>query len=203
VPLWKCQPNAPLGEPRPVLFLDRDGVLVEDRNYLADPDQIRILPGVVPALVRARAAGYWLVGVTNQSGLGRGIFKEEDFQAVMLRLHHLLEKEDVALDAFFYCPHAPDDGCDCRKPRPGMVHEAEKILPLEKQGSWVIGDKESDVALGQKTGLGSILVRTGYGSRQEAKTVSRWGDRSTFRVVDDLAAAIEYILQKPLAGERI
>ncbi len=194
MPLWKSQPSAPAKESRPALFLDRDGVVNADRHYLADPHEVEILPGVAEAMAKARDAGYWLVGVSNQSGLGRGRFTFDDFQAVMNRLDQLLAGQGVSFDAFLYCPHAPEQNCACRKPLPGMLDEAAEILNYCASESWVVGDKKSDVQLGRDAGLGGILVRTGYGLTQEDDVVATWPHDPLVKVVDDLPAAVQYIL---------
>jgi D-glycero-D-manno-heptose 1,7-bisphosphate phosphatase len=180
----------------PALFLDRDGVVIADENYLADPGRVRLLPGVAETLVQARDAGYLLVGVSNQSGIGRGYFGIPEFEAVMSRLDELLAAHGVRFDSFHYCPHAPDRECSCRKPLPGMFQEASSLLSLDIQNSWVIGDKESDVAFGRGVGMGAVLVRTGYGARQEEKVRSRWGGDCRVLVADDLPAAFARILQR-------
>ncbi len=195
MPLWKSHPSTTSQEPKDALFLDRDGVVNADRHYLADPDQVELLPGVAEAMLKARQAGFWLIGVSNQSGLGRGIFTHDDFKAVMQRLEDLLAQQGVSFDAFFYCPHAPGESCDCRKPLPGMLDEAKKILPYKDSGSWVVGDKKSDVALGRQRGLGGILVRTGYGISQEEDVLRTWPGDPTVSVVDGLPEAVDLILR--------
>lgn len=195
MPLWKIQPQVPNQTSKPVLFLDRDGVINADRHYLADPSEVELLPGVAEAMIKARKAGYFLVGVSNQSGLGRGRFTLDDFQAVMTRLDELLEQQGVVFDAFFYCPHAPNENCECRKPLPGMLQETSKLLPWISGGSWVVGDKKSDVALGRDAGLGGILVRTGYGVEQESQVRAAWPDDPLVKVFDHLPDAVDFILE--------
>jgi len=189
--------------PRPpwrVILLDRDGVVIRDRGYIGDPAGVALLPGAAAAMARAHAAGWFLVGVSNQSGLARGLFSQTDLQAVMSRLDNLLAAEHVTFDGFYFCPHGPDDGCSCRKPDVGLVAEAG-LLPGLDSRSWVIGDKVSDVELGINLGICSILVRTGYGARNEAEVVRRWKNEDTVLVADDLAAAVDIILkQAPSAG---
>jgi D-glycero-D-manno-heptose 1,7-bisphosphate phosphatase len=178
------------GVPGPVLFLDRDGVLIEDRHYLHDPEQVVLLPGVVGALAAARTAGFRLVGLSNQSGLGRGYFDRNQLDAVMRRLTDLLAAGGVALDFFFYCPHAPRDGCRCRKPATGLLDEARAWLRWRAEESWLVGDKLSDVQLARNAGLGAVLVRTGYGAGQETEL----DGAPDVRVVDGLPAAVAAIL---------
>jgi histidinol-phosphate phosphatase family protein len=173
----------------PVLFLDRDGVIIVEKDYLDDPAGVVLLPGVPAALRRARSAGYLLVGVSNQSGLGRGRFDVDQFDAVMRRLDALLEAAGCPLDGFYYCPHAPADGCRCRKPRPGLLEEAATGFAYDPTRSWVIGDKVSDVDLALAAGMGAVLVRTGHGRAQEDALAGR-----SALVVDDLPAAVRAIL---------
>jgi len=180
------------GAPAPTLFLDRDGVVIVEKDYLRDPGQVELFPGVTEALRRARDAGFLLIGVSNQSGLGRGQFTLADLDAVMTRLDALLGAAGVPLDAFFYCPHAPQDGCACRKPAPGLLAEAARHLAWDPARSWVIGDKISDVDLALGVGLRACLVRTGYGSQQER----RLGERTAVLVADDLPAAVTAILER-------
>jgi histidinol-phosphate phosphatase family protein len=173
-----------------VLFIDRDGVLIVEKDYLRDPAQVELVAGVPEALRAARAAGYALVGLSNQSGLGRGRFTPAQFAAVMGRLEALLADAGCALDAFFYCPHAPEHGCHCRKPAPGLLEEAARCLAWDAARSWMLGDKISDVDLALGAGLRPVLVRTGYGREQE----SQLGDRAGVLVAADLPAAVAGIL---------
>lgn len=178
-------PAAP-ATPRPTLFLDRDGVIIVDRHYLDDPADVQLEAGVAAALRRARNCGYQLVGLSNQSGLGRGLFDTAAFAAVMARFDALLHAEGCALDAFFYCPHAPAARCACRKPAPGLLHEAARELAWEPARSAMVGDKLADVDLARGCGLHPILVRTGQGVAAEAALRERVG----VTVCDDLAAAV-------------
>lgn len=183
-------PPSASDEPRPTLFLDRDGVIVVEKDYLSDPAHVELVPGVATALRRAREEGWQLVGVSNQSGLGRGRFGLDDLERVMTRLSELLVRAGCPLDAFFYCPHAPDEGCRCRKPGPGLLEEAARELAWDPRSSWVIGDKVSDVDLALANGMRGILVRTGHGREQEAGL----GRREGVVVCDDLPGAVAHIL---------
>ena len=104
------------------IILDRDGTLIEEKNYLHDPDQVSLLPGVIEGLKKLASAGYKFIVLTNQSGIGRGYFKESDMFAVNERLSFILSSEGIEITKFYYCPHKPEEGCRCRKPKPGMVH---------------------------------------------------------------------------------
>lgn len=193
--VWKpCIPGA-LEHTGPALFLDRDGVVIIDRGYLSDPDRVDLLPGVAETMAEASAAGYLLVGVSNQSGLGRGLFTAEDLARVMTRVDELLAEAGTGFDGFFFCPHAPQAGCDCRKPATGLLQEAGESCRWDPARSWVVGDKICDVALGRNGGLGGVLVRTGYGAGQEAEVTRRWPDDDRVLVADDLPTAFELIRQ--------
>lgn len=139
-------------------FLDRDGVLMEDRGYVARPDDVHLLPGTGAALRRLRQANYLLIVVTNQSGIGRGMFDEVALQDVHLRLTMLLAAEGVALDAIYHCPHVPDAHCTCRKPLPGLLHRAMSRHRIDRATSFMVGDKLSDIAAGKAAGLGRTYL---------------------------------------------
>jgi len=177
-------------EPQSVLFLDRDGVLIEDRNYLSRPEEVVLFPGVTAALGRARDAGYQLVGISNQSGIGRGYYDEADFAAVQTRVDRLLAGEQVGLDALYYCPHAPEANCDCRKPAPGLLWEARHRFFWDPSRSWLVGDKVSDMELARTAQLGAVLVLTGQGAQQQPLLPAG----SSARVCADLNEAVAHIL---------
>jgi D-glycero-D-manno-heptose 1,7-bisphosphate phosphatase len=147
---------------RPAVFLDRDGTLIEDRHYLADPALVRILPGVAQGLRRLRTAGFVCVVVTNQSGIGRGMFAEADYHRVHAEMIRQLAAEGATLDAAYFCPAAPAaEGADerpDRKPAPGMLLRAAADLELDLTRSWTIGDAPRDVEAGRRAGCRGILV---------------------------------------------
>ena len=198
--IWKAGTANPVAAPQQALFLARDGVVIADENYLSDPQLVRLLPGVAQAMINARQEGFLLVGVSNQSGIGRGYFGEQDLHKVMLRLEQLLAVEGTGFDSFHYCPHAPTDGCDCRKPRPGLLNEAKKVQAIDLTQSWMVGDKASDVAFGRAAGMGGVLVRTGYGAAQEEAVRQRWPDDPLVLVAADLLGAVEKILACSAGG---
>jgi D-glycero-D-manno-heptose 1,7-bisphosphate phosphatase len=150
---------------RRAVFLDRDGTVIHERHYLADPAQVELLPGVTAALRAFRDAGYALVVVTNQSGIARGFYTERDFAAVQQRLEELLEREGLQLDAVFFCPHHPDftGPCDCRKPGLRMYREAAARLGLDLSASLFVGDRLHDVEPALLLGGRGYLVGTGHG----------------------------------------
>lgn len=146
------------------LFFDRDGTLIEERNYLSDPSQVALIPGAAEAVRLARQAGYLAVVLTNQSGVGRGYFTPADVEAVHRRLEELLAEEGAKLDAIYICPHAPEEGCACRKPLPGLAVRAAGDLGIDLRASWMIGDKAADLELAAAAGMRGALVLTGYGA---------------------------------------
>lgn len=172
------------------VFLDRDGTLISERSYLADPAGVELVPGATEALAELRAAGLALVLVTNQSGIALGLYSERDYRAVTERLEELLGRSGVVLDAIHYCPHHPDvtGPCECRKPGTAMHRRAAAELGLDLARSFYVGDKETDVRPAHALGGQGILVRTGHG----ADHVPLVGPETW--VVRDLVAASERIL---------
>lgn len=155
-----------------VIFLDRDGTLNEEVNYLHRKEDLRILEGVPEAIRLLKAAGYKIVVVTNQAGVARGYYEEADVKALHSYMNELLTVQGAAIDYFFYCPHHPEHGigpykclCHCRKPETGLFEMAERCYNIDKEESWMIGDKLIDVQAGRNYGVHTILVGTGYGAK--------------------------------------
>lgn len=169
------------------VLVDRDGTLNVEKNYLSAPDQLELIPGAGPALKRLQDADWGICVVSNQSGVARGYFDREQLAKVHRRLEEMLTRFDVRLNGIYLCPHSPDDGCNCRKPLPGMVHQAMAEHGFDPRQAWTVGDKEVDVGLGHAVGAKSILVRTGYGKRYESETKADF-------IADDLAQAVDLIL---------
>ena len=180
------------GPRRPGVFLDRDGTLVRETGYLSDPEALELLPGVGRALRNLVEAGVPLVVVSNQSGVGRGMFTSADVHAVMARLRHRLCAHGVELSAIYHCPHRPEEGCPCRKPRAGLLERAAEDLHLSLADSVMIGDKRIDAAAGRRVGGRGVLVRTGYGREEEERTDAPGPPPD--RVCDNLAAAVAWWL---------
>lgn len=152
------------------LILDRDGTVIYDRHYLADPAGVELLPGAGAALARLARAGVRLHLASNQSGIGRGYFTEADQQAVHARLVELLAGHGVTLAGAVHCPHAPEEHCACRKPAPGLWLALARDWNLDPATTAMVGDKEADVGLGLGAGLAaSILVLTGKGAAHAAR----------------------------------
>jgi D-glycero-D-manno-heptose 1,7-bisphosphate phosphatase len=180
---------------RPAVFLDRDGTLIEEVGHLGDPDGVVVLPAVPTALRRLSDAGYVLVVVSNQAGVARGLFTEDDIRAVNARTAALLEAEGTPpIDGWYWCPHHPDftGPCDCRKPEPGMLKRAAEELDLDLEGSWMVGDHPVDAGAARAAGARPIVVRTGHGllpgaDHDPGPDVLR---------ADDLAAAADIIISE-------
>ena len=181
------------GPGRSALFVDRDGTLIEEREYLSQPHDVELLPGVATALRQVRGAGHPVVVISNQAGVGRGYFDEARVHDVMARMRVLLRAAGVELDAIRFCPHAPDAGCDCRKPGGRLLREAADDLRLSLRDSAMVGDRWLDVDAGLGVGAAGVLVRTGYGVAEEAN--GREGPPAT-TVVDDLASAARWFLER-------
>lgn len=160
---------------RPFVFLDRDGTLLEDPGYLHRTEDYRLLPGVVEGLQALQAAGFGLAIVTNQSGIGRGYYTLDDFETLQAHLVDDLERQGVRIEASYFCPHRPDEGCACRKPATGLLERAERELGADLSRSWVIGDAASDVELARRAGCAAVLV-------SEAGEVTRF-DQAARRIL--------------------
>jgi D-glycero-D-manno-heptose 1,7-bisphosphate phosphatase len=175
---------------RPAVFIDRDGTIIVEREYLADPEGVELVPGATGAIRRLGEAGFALVVVTNQSGIARGYYTVADYEAVAARLEALLGEGGAVVDLTRYCPHHPEitGPCACRKPATGMFEDAARALDIDPAASFFVGDKLTDVVPALTLGGRGILVRTGYGSELEAEAPDE------IEVVDDLAAAAELIL---------
>ncbi len=144
------------------VFLDRDGTIIRDAGYGPEVRDCALLPGAVEGLSRLAAAGFELAIVTNQSGIGRGYFDEAHYARFRDHLEGELERLGVPVARTYHCPHAPDAGCDCRKPEPGMLLRARDELGADLAASWVVGDKPSDVGLAERGGCaGGLLVGRG------------------------------------------
>ena len=191
---------------RPAVFIDRDGTLTEEVGYVNHPRRIRLLPRSAEAIRRLNAAGVPVVLATNQAGIARGYFSPQVLRLTNEEMTRQLKEAGARLDGVYVCVHHPTEGaapyrleCDCRKPKPGMLHRAARELGLDLAASTVIGDKASDLETGRAVGAAAVLVLTGYGA----------GDweyrRDTFRVppdhvAEDLLDAVEWVLAHRLAA---
>ena len=152
--------NDGFSEPRraKAAFLDRDGVINIDKNYLSDPAELELIKGAADALKILREKGFLLIIVTNQSGIARGYFTEKDLFKIHERLFQILAAEGIEIDAFYYCPHRPDENCTCRKPNPGLIIKAINDFNIDLNKSWFVGDQESDFLTAKKIGCGFVQV---------------------------------------------
>ena len=160
--------------PRKAVFLDRDGTMNTEVNYLHNPGDLELIPGTAEAVKLLNEAGFAVIVVTTQAGVARGYYTEADVEALHNYMNNLLKESGAAVDAFYYCPHHPEHGigrykmtCRCRKPGTGMFEAAARELPggIDRENSWMIGDKLIDTEAGHNFGIWSILVGTGYGSK--------------------------------------
>ena len=200
---------------RPAVFLDRDGTLMEEVHYCADPALVRLFPGASAALRRLTERGFLCVIITNQSGIGRGLLTEAQYHAVQAELLRQVEAQDAVssekeenispirligpikkekpplIAASYFCPDAPPTPSPRRKPEPGMVLEAARDLGIDLARSWFVGDKAADIECGTRAGTRTILVQTGYGAQTAAQSLKPAPDF----IVKDVAAAVEVVLQ--------
>lgn len=181
---------------KPAIFLDRDGVVIEDSHYLGAIDRVRLVPGSAGAIAALNCTGWPVVVVTNQSGVARGLFSLDSVSVVHGHLARLLAGHGAKIDAFHFCPHHPEAevpefrlDCQCRKPKPGMLLRAAAELGLDLAASWMIGDRETDLSAGAAVGCRTALVRTGYGSLVNAATLDRDALRLEL-IAADLADAV-------------
>jgi len=180
--------SMPRNPERRFVILDRDGTIIEEREYLSDPDEVTLIPGVGAGLRDFQKMGLGLVVITNQSGVGRGFFDQLQLDRVHERLRKLLERESVHLDGIYVCSHKPEDDCVCRKPKLGLFEKAAKDLGFSLNSSIVIGDKASDMEMGRTAGATTVLVRTGYGSETAVG-----GRVAADYLVDNLPASVKII----------
>lgn len=175
------------------IFIDRDGTLIEEKNYLHQPEQVKFFPGSIAALKKAVNAGFTIVMITNQSGVGRGYFTMADVERVHERICGDLIAQEVSLIKIYIAPEAPDHPSRGRKPSPQFLFDARDEFDLDLARSYMIGDKLIDLECGWNAGIRrSILVRTGYGRELEAQSREQLKDAV---VVDDITAAVDWIIR--------
>ena len=186
---------------RRAVFLDRDGTINVEKNYLIDPKEFELIAGVSQALKRLQVAGFLLVVVTNQSGVARGYFSLDEVEKLHQHMESLLAESGVMLAGIYSCPHHPTAGqgeylqdCDCRKGKPGLLLNAAQELNIDLQNSYMIGDKEADFLAGNAAGCQSFLVRTGHGEKWQESAVQH-----AVPVFADLKEAVDKILSGEIA----
>lgn len=184
---------------RQAVFLDRDGTINEESGYLHRKEDCRFIPGAKEALASLTEAGFDIVVITNQSGIARGYYDEDDLR----RLHLYMESEIAAaggkIAGWYHCPHHPDyplttDQCFCRKPLPGMLLTAAAEHDIDLASSWMVGDKLADIEAGTAAGCRTILVRTGYGAAESTSAPAE------LTILDDLQAAAAFIIKASSRG---
>ena len=187
---------------RAAVFIDRDGCLTEEVGYVNHVSRIRLLPRTADAIRRLNGAGVPAVMVTNQAGIARGYFTEALLHAVNAEMVRQLAEAGARLDGLYVCPHHPTEGeppyrmiCDCRKPRPGLLLRAARDLRLDLAGSVMVGDKISDVAVGQSVGAAGVLVLTGYGRGEWEHQRAQWTSKPD-HVAEDLLDAVDWALAR-------
>ena len=181
-------------------ILDRDGVINEDSDaYIKSLAEWHPIPGSIDAIARLSRAGFTVAVATNQSGLARGLFDLDDLEAMHARLNELVEAEGGRLAGIFYCPHHPDDGCDCRKPKPGLLDAIARELGEPLAGAWSIGDSLRDLEAARARDCEPVLVLTGKGERTRAQVAAEpaW---QGLRIFADLAAAATALIES--SGQR-
>jgi len=174
------------------VFLDRDGVINEDYGYVYKIEDFHIYPYVIPALKKLQKAGFKLIIVTNQSGIGVGYYTEEDFKKITDYMLNTFEKEGINIDSVYYCPHHPEGvipeytmKCDCRKPNSGMIKQGIKEFNIDPASSFLIGDKENDIKAAHKEGITAALVKTGQGTKYVKNTEADYIGENILDVVEN------------------
>jgi D-glycero-D-manno-heptose 1,7-bisphosphate phosphatase len=183
------------GISRRAVFLDRDGTLNVEVNYLHRIEDLALVPGAAAAVRSLSQAGFLVIVVTNQAGIARGYYDEATLHALHEEIQRRLAAEGARIDAFYFCPHHPEFGdvCECRKPAPGMLRQAAQDHAIDLANSWLIGDTSGDIGAGSAVGCRTILVRSGYGAQAELALGLGVAPRPE-AIVDDLSAAAGYLL---------
>jgi len=187
------------------VFLDRDGTLIKEKGYLKDPAHLELESGAAQAVRLLNRCGIPVVLVSNQSGIARGYFTEHDLKEVEKALVGSLKAQDARLDGMYFCPHHPEGiegayrrACKCRKPATGMLEEAEREVGITLRGSYMVGDKLSDMEMAGRAGLLGILVMTGYGRKEWRRSLRTSETALPDRVARDLGEAVRWILEQEM-----
>ncbi len=184
----------------PCVLFDRDGTLNEDVGYLDRLERLVLYPDCIDAVRLLKRAGHLVAVVTNQAGVAQGLFGEDTVRAIHRHMAERFDAGRAGIDGFYYCPHLPDApveayrrACDCRKPLPGLIRQAERDLGVDPARSFVVGDRWRDIEMGRSVGARTVLVRTGYGRTEEAQPPPGVAPDV---VVDNVAQAVVWILQQ-------
>jgi D-glycero-D-manno-heptose 1,7-bisphosphate phosphatase len=183
-----------------IIFLDRDGVINKDyTTYVKTWSEFEFLPGSLDALKLLTLKGYSIIVITNQSVINRKIVTETQLQEIHEKMTKAVAAHGGSIEAVYYCPHLPEDGCSCRKPEPGLIHQAKREYTLKLPETCMIGDSLKDMQCGRRAGCGEvILVRTGYGT--ETERLCQEAGIALDHVADDLLAAVKWLLAKQSAN---
>lgn len=190
-----------LSNKKTAIFLDRDGVINHEVNHLSAPKQFKLIAGVGKAIKRVNQAGFLVVVITNQPVVARGDISEDELLEIHNKLDTMLGGDGAYIDRLYYCPHHPDSGfngevvelkvvCDCRKPKPGLLLQAAEDMNISLQDSWMVGDSSADMLAGEKAGVQTILVKTGYAGKD-----GKYNVNPDF-IVDDLSEAVDFVLSR-------
>jgi len=179
---------------KPAVFLDRDGTINEQMGYINHISRFKLLPKVADAIKMLNENNYLVVVVTNQSGPARGYFPIELVHEVNSYMQELLRKEGANIDAVYFCPHLPEDGCNCRKPKTGMIDMACRDLDIDLSHSYMIGDMCDDIELAKNAGIKGIMVKTGYGLGELKYRIPKRNIKPDY-IADDLFSAVKWILE--------
>ena len=182
-----------------LIILDRDGVINHDsERFIKSPAEWNAIPGSLEAIARLNQAGYRVVVATNQSGVGRGLFDMDTLNAIHEKMHSAAQAVGARIDAIFYCPHAADANCDCRKPKPGMLHRLASCFNVDLKDVPAVGDSLRDLEAAAAVGASPILVLTGKGEGTRARERLPEGTQ----VFDDLAGFVDHLLATPEKNEK-
>ena len=184
------------------VFLDRDGTLIEEVGYLSDVEQFNLLPRVGKAIRLLNQHKLKTIVLTNQSGVARGYFPESIVHLIHQKMQDFLKMEEAHLDGFYYCPHHPDEKCECRKPGTGLVKKAVEDLNLDCSRSYMVGDRGIDIELAYLVGAKGILVLTGYGEGEWKEFGKGWKAKPSY-VAPDLYEAVQWILRQESLKQKI
>lgn len=176
------------------VFIDRDGTINVDVRYLADPDEFEMYPDVSDGAKKLKYNGFKIIVITNQSGIARGYFTEEQLSAIHERMKQEFQKFNVVLDGIYYCPHHPDDNCHCRKPDTGLFEEAIKDHDIDIRKSYMLGDKILDIGAGKKIGVRTVLIPEPHLREELLSGKNEWEYYPDY-IADDFMDAVEWILK--------
>jgi len=177
-----------------VVFLDRDGVINRDSpDYIKSWSEFEFLPGSMGALIKLTQKGFAIIVITNQSAVNRGMISRKDLDFIHSHMRSAVRANGGNISAVFFCPHTPDDHCSCRKPKPGLIHQAQSRYTLDLKSTYMVGDSAKDIECAQNAGCGyAVLVRTGNGT--EAETILTRKNISPDYVAEDLDDAANWII---------